>query len=197
MIRILLIRHATTELQGKLLYGRMPGICLSADGYREAARLADALRTRYKLDRVVASPLERAQETARAIAAAAHKDVETDERLTELDHGDWVGRTFEELENLQEWKTYNSSRGTASAPRGESTLQAQARAWAAVEDLRRNHSGATVALVSHGDIIRALLVLLLGMPLDLIWRIDVLPASVSEVSVYSQGATVHNINLTY
>lgn len=175
----------------------MPGICLSADGYREAARLADALRTRYKLDRVVASPLERAQETARAIAAAAHKDVETDERLTELDHGDWVGRTFEELENLQEWKTYNSSRGTASAPRGESTLQAQARAWAAVEDLRRNHSGATIALVSHGDIIRALLVLLLGMPLDLIWRIDVLPASVSEVSVYSQGATVHNINLTY
>ncbi len=77
-----LLRHGEVHNPGQVLYGRLPGFGLSADGLRMAHAAAEALRGR-DVVAVVASPLQRAQETAAPIAAVFDVAVGTDERLLE------------------------------------------------------------------------------------------------------------------
>lgn len=81
-------------------------------------------------------------------------------------------------------------------------MDVQSRAWAALERIvgrRRGHKieEQTTVVVTHGDIIRAMLVLLLGMPLDHIQRLEVAPASLSEVILNDGFPRVININQIY
>lgn len=185
-MRILLIRHGTTDLLGRVLYGRMAGVHLNAEGCRQARVLAEKLKERYRISEVVSSPLERAVETARFIADAQGLDVSIDEGINEIDFGSWMGKTFTELLETDAWKRYNRLRATARPPDGEFMTEVQTRAWNTVERILARHKqaeNAVVAVVSHGDVVRALLILLLGMPLDHIYRLEVAPASVSEVLI--------------
>ncbi len=77
-----LLRHGEVHNPGQVLYGRLPAFGLSADGLRMAHAAAEALRGR-DVVAVVASPLQRAQETAAPIAAVFDVPVGTDERLLE------------------------------------------------------------------------------------------------------------------
>ncbi len=77
-----LLRHGEVHNPNRVLYGRLPGFGLSEDGLRMAHAVAEALRSR-DVVAVVASPLQRAQETAAPIAAAFDVPVRTDERLLE------------------------------------------------------------------------------------------------------------------
>ncbi|MBV9225993.1 MAG: histidine phosphatase family protein, partial [Acidobacteriaceae bacterium] len=168
MIRILLIRHGATELTGRVLYGRMPGVHINAEGCRQVQALSQALKERYEVDEIISSPLERALETAQYLADALRLPIETDDDVVELDYGNWMGLTFAEIRESDEWQHYNRLRSISSPPKGEFMMQVQARAWTALEKILSRHAQretATVAMVSHGDVIRALLILLLGMPL--------------------------------
>ncbi len=159
--------------------------------------MADALSRRYRIGEVVSSPLERAVETARFIADAQGADVCIDQDLSEIDIGSWTGRTFAELLQADEWQRYNELRSTSRPPGGEFMMQVQSRAWSSLRRIAERHQAAeesTIAVVTHGDVIRALLVLFLGMPLDHIHRLEVAPASVSEVQLASDHPHVRNIN---
>jgi probable phosphoglycerate mutase len=200
MIRILLIRHGHTDMLGKVLYGRLGGVHLSEKGKLETGRLASALRERYRIEDIVSSPMDRARETAEAIAAALGSQVIFDEDLQELDFGDWMGKSFTQLMADERWKLYNRSRSLNSAPRGEYMLQVQLRAWIALERVmtrHRNQAETTVAIVSHGDVVRALLMLFLGMPLDYIHRLEISTASVSEVMMDGAHPQVIAVNRTF
>ena len=200
MTRILLIRHGHTELLGKVLYGRMDGVHLSEQGRLEIQRLAGALKQRYSTDEIVSSPMDRARETAEAIATLQASEVVFDADLQELDFGDWMGRSFDDLGKDQRWKQYNRTRSLIGPPGGESMMQVQLRAWHALKRAIERHSGkpeATVAVVSHGDVVRALLVLFLGMPLDYIQRLEVYTASVSEVILGNAYPHVVRVNQTF
>ncbi len=200
MIRILLIRHGNTELLGRVLYGRMPEIHLSSKGLRQAEILAQALKERYRLAEVISSPLERAIETARPIAKLQDLSFSTDEGLNELDFGSWMGMPFPELHGSDHWKQYNDLRSTTSPPGGESMLAVQARAWTSLEKIRERHRDskeAIAAMITHGDVIRALLVLLLGMPLDHLSRLEIAPASVSEILIGNAEPIVRTINQSF
>ena len=197
MTRILLIRHARTELLGRVLYGRLPGVRLSDEGYREAEALAHALSARYRITKVISSPHERAIETARFIADKQQVDIEVDESFIELDLGSWVGKSFEELNEDEQWREYNQLRSMRSAPGGESMLEVQARAWAGLRSLQACNGNSTIAIISHGDVIRGLLMLALGMSLDNILRFQISPASVSELVLEPWGPVVHSVNHTF
>ncbi|MGI8960546.1 MAG: histidine phosphatase family protein [Bryobacteraceae bacterium] len=196
MTRILLIRHGSTDLLGRVLYGRMPGVHLNEEGRKQAQLAGEAIKARYTLDAVISSPLERAIETARFIADPQGIDVVTDDDLTELDCGSWVGKPFPELKESEDWNQFNQLRSLMRAPGGESLLEVQARAWRGLEKLQSRHQDGTVAAMTHGDVIRSLLLLLLGMPLDHILRLEVEPASVSEVVLGGGNPLVRSINET-
>jgi broad specificity phosphatase PhoE len=194
MTRILLIRHGSTDLLGRVLYGRMPGVHLNEEGRKQARAAGEALKARYTMDAVLSSPLERATETARLIADPQCLDVTIDEDLNELDCGIWVGKPFSELNDSEEWGHFNHLRSLTRAPDGESLLDVQARAWRSLEKIQAGHRDGTIAAITHGDVIRSLLLLLLGMPLDHILRLEVAPASVSEVVLDGGEPLVRSIN---
>jgi probable phosphoglycerate mutase len=73
-------------------------------------------------------------------------------------------------------------------------MEVQARAWKSLESIQARHPQGTVAAVTHGDVVRSLLLLLLGMPLDHILRLEVAPASVSEIVLGGSEPLISSIN---
>src|SRR5690606_11998680 len=115
---------------------------------------------------VYSSPLERCRETAELVAKAVGCDVVVDERLLEVDYGEWTGATFEDLKSDARWAAWNYARGVSRAPGGESLLEVQSRMRAFLDAAVRRHAEARIVAVSHGDPIKALLAHALGAPLD-------------------------------
>lgn len=193
---IVLIRHAAHDHFGAILSGRTPGLGLSEQGRAQAARLAAHLAD-VSIDRLESSPVQRALETAAAVAARhSALEVETVPQLDELDFGEWAGRSFAELAADPTWQGWNAARETATAPNGESMVEAQARAWAHIEGAAAANPGRTIAMVTHCDIIRGVVAKVLGLSLDHILRFDIDPASVSRLAVGPWGAKLLSMNET-
>jgi broad specificity phosphatase PhoE len=166
---------------GHAIAGRTPGIGLNEEGHAQAARLGAWLRE-VPLAAVYTSPLQRARETASYVADAHGLQPVDAGGLVELDFGEWAGSSIAALDGLDDWYDFNVLRSVTRAPGGELMLEAQARAVATVLELVGRHAGASFAVVTHADVIRAVLCHFLGMPMDNLLRLDVAPASTSTVA---------------
>ena len=190
-----LVRHAAHGLLGWVLTGRMHGVSLNEDGRGQASRLAEYFSTR-PIAAVVSGPLERAKQTAAPIAAALGLTVTTDAGLDEIDFGEWTGLAFAALQGSPAWQSWNEFRGTAPTPGGETMLEALARASRSLARLRQVHPECEVVLVSHQDLLKALLLHSLGAPLDLLHRVELAPGSRSVLTAFGDGsARVDGVNL--
>lgn len=191
----LLARHGRTRSNADgTLAGWTPGVGLDDTGLAQARRLGERLAAT-GLAAVVASPLQRCQETAAAILAAQPADREvarhTEDRLGEARYGAWTGRPLAELAEEPLWRTVQDAPSQVVFPESpdfehEGMAQMQTRAVAAVrewdERLVAEHGpGVVWVAVSHGDVIKALLADALAAPLDDFQRIVVDPASLSIV----------------
>jgi probable phosphoglycerate mutase len=190
---LILVRHAAHVHLDGTLSGRTPGVPLSEVGRQQAGRLARRLAER-GVDLVQASPLTRAQDTARSIADAAGVGVATVEALLEIDFGAWTGKRFDVLAGDPEWDRWNAARATARPPGGESIGEAQTRIVEHLESAAATHDGRTVVLVSHADMIRAAVAHVLGLPLDNLLRFDIDPASATTLTWADWGARVVTMN---
>jgi probable phosphomutase (TIGR03848 family) len=176
----LLVRHGLCDPVGRSIAGRSPGVHLNAAGRGQAEALARTL-DRLRLAAIYSSPLERARETAAALAERTGLPVRITSGLQELEYGAWTGRTLDSLAGDRVWQQFNSRRGATRIPGGETMEEVVERAAKAVADMTAEHPGALVAAVTHGDVIRALLASWAGMPLDHMLRLEVAPCSVSAV----------------
>jgi len=186
MTTLILLRHATTPATGKRLGGWTPGVHLDVRGRAQAeaaARRLEGLPVRA----VYASPLERTRETAAAVARSHGLRVRIERGIGEVDYGEWTDRPLAQLRRLKLWRTIQQAPSRVTFPGGESIRGAQARAVEATERIALAHPGETVVLVSHADIIKAVLAHHLGMGLDLFQRLVIAPAS-SSVVVLPEGA---------
>jgi broad specificity phosphatase PhoE len=147
-----LLRHGEVHNPAKILYGRLPGYRLSAEGEAMARKAAAWLAERSAetpIVRLVSSPLERAQQTAEPIAELLDLPVQIDERLIE------AGNAFEGLRvgvgdgalrvPRHWWKLRNPFRPSW----GEPYVEIAARMLAAVEAARDAARGQAAVLVSH------------------------------------------------
>jgi probable phosphoglycerate mutase len=191
--RLFLIRHGLTDAVGRTLAGRAPGFHLNAEGRAQAEAVAEALASA-ALAAVISSPLERTTETAGAIAARHGLQVEVAQELNEFDVGAWTGASFAAIDRDPHWRTFNDARSVTPAPGGESMLDVQRRAIDALLRMHRRFGTGAVAVVSHGDVIRAALVYFLGMPLDFFNRLDVAPGRISIVDLDVHAITVRQVN---
>jgi probable phosphoglycerate mutase len=178
---LLLARHGVTDLTGPVLAGWTPGVHLSERGRGQAEALGARLRE-LSLDAIVASPLERCQETALAVAEGRDVEVATDQRFGECGYGEWTGRPLEELAKEPLWRVVQSHPSAVTFPGGESLAAVQHRAVAAVRDWNARLGEKAVYLVcSHGDVIKAIVADALGLHLDQFQRITADPASLTVI----------------
>jgi len=192
---VLLLRHAAHDNVGGFLAGRMPGVWLGEAGRMQADRLARRVRLE-PVDAIFASPRERTQQTAQAVAAACGLTVETAPELDEIDFGRWSGRDFETLNQDPLWQRWNAVRSLVRTPGGETMLDVQRRVVGLIERLAPQFDGRTVALVSHADVIKAAVMHHLGLPVDHWSRFDIVPASISRLVVGDWGARLLGLNET-
>lgn len=186
--RLYLIRHAEHSLPRGTLAGRLPGVYLSERGKEQARALARRLRAA-RLAVVYSSPLERARQTAELIAAPHRLTVSLLEAAVEIDFGGWEGKTFDELADDPHWRRWNETRSLARCPGGESMQEVQARFVDELSAVARRCDGLEVAIVSHGDPIRAAVAWWLGTPLDLIHRFEIAIGSLT-IADFSGGTPV-------
>jgi alpha-ribazole phosphatase len=191
MTRLLLIRHAEpAEGARGRCYGRLD-VDLSPAGLLNAERLAERLRD-VELEQVYVSPRRRAVQTAAALGGSPT----VDDRLRELDFGELEGRTYDEIEREQPtfFRRWMETPTLVRFPGGESYGELRERVAAAVDDAVAAHPGRTVALVSHGGVIRAALAVALGLPDDRAFALDVGYARISVVDWFDGTPVVRLVN---
>ena len=186
---LVLLRHATTRTTGKRLGGRKPGFHLDEGGRRQAEVAARRLAA-LPITAVYASPLERTRETATPVARAHGLRVRIERGILEVDYGDWTDRPLAQLRRKALWRTIQQAPSRVTFPGGESIRGAQQRAVEATERIAAAHAGETVVLVSHADVIKAIIAHHVGMGLDLFQRLVISPASSSVLMLPDGGAPV-------
>jgi probable phosphomutase (TIGR03848 family)/uncharacterized repeat protein (TIGR03847 family) len=196
MTILLLIRHASNDFikEGRLA-GRTPGVHINAQGQREADDMAR--RTAHiPIEAIYSSPLERAIDTANAVASCHNLPVQIVEGLLEGHAGDWTGKKLSELNTTETWKLIQTKPIGVKLPGGESIDEVQLRMVAAVEDIRKRHPDGIVAIVSHADPLKSVVAHYLNWDLNNFQRIAINPASVTVISVDDKGAALLRSNDT-
>ena len=193
-ITIYLLRHAAQDDVGRYLAGRAPNVHLGPEGLAQAERLG-ARMVREEFAGIFAGPRERTQETAAAVAAArGGLPVETVDALDEVDFGSWSGSTFDELNKRDDWQRWNALRSMAQTPAGETMLDVQRRAIGFIRHLAGRGDDVRVALVSHADVIRAIVGHVLGLPIDAWQRFEISPASITTIVIGDWGGKLLTLN---
>lgn len=190
--RFLLVRHATCAQTHSVLLGRAIDAPLDDDGCRQARAVADRLAGEHP-NLLQTSPRLRTRQTAVAIAATTGCSPLVCDLLDEVDFGRWSGQSFAMLEHDPEWRRWNAHRATASTPAGASMTAVQQVVLAHLAELARRCPRQTVVLVTHAEIIRAVLLHARGISLDDFHRVDVAPASVTAVRMDTDAPCIEAI----
>ena len=185
---IAFVRHGETEpnRSGVLLGRADPS--LTATGREQARSVATALGKSSAPIVVVSSPLRRAVETAEIIAATWEMDVEIDERLIEIDYGDWDERGFGDIpvETLRRWRADPSF----TPPGGESLASLQARVNPCATELLEGSADGLMIAVSHVSPIKAAVAWALGAGPEIAWRLRLDIASITRIGHGPDGAPI-------
>jgi probable phosphomutase (TIGR03848 family) len=198
---VILLRHGrSTSNTAHVLAGRSEGVDLDERGREQAEALVDRLGS-LPIRALVSSPLLRCMRTIEPLAAALGVEPIVDERLSEVDYGQWTGRKLGDLVNEPLWKVVQAQPSAAVFPGGEGLAQVQARAVTAVREhdrrLADEQGGDTLWLAcTHGDVIKAVVADALGTHLDRFQRIVADPASTSVIRYTPMRPFVLHVNNT-
>ena len=169
--RIWLVRHGEPAGVRGRCYGKLD-IGLSEAGRVQMERTAARLQSE-ELDAIYTSPRVRTEESARALAALHERECRQDARLREIDFGDFEGLTYDEISVRYPdlYRQWMESPTEVQFPNGESFAAMRVRVLASFEAIRARHEGRTVAIVTHGGVIRIVLAWALQLPDGCLFRL--------------------------
>ena len=175
---ILAARHPRPRVGSRICYGRLD-VALAEPAARGAAALIAIAGA--PIERIITSPLSRAQDVARVIAASTGAPLHADDRLAEMDFGAWEGQAWGAIPRaeIDAWAAdplgYRPGGGEAVAD----VLRRVRRAWTGIAS-----SADTTLVVTHAGPIRCLLHIARGIPI-----LDAIQASIAFGSITRLDAT--------
>jgi broad specificity phosphatase PhoE len=185
-MNVLLVRHGETPWNREGRYQGRTDIPLSPSGEAQVKalglRLADL-----PIALAIASPLARARNTAEAILAGRTTQLELDEGLLEISHGEWEGKLASDLElshaeMLGTWRS-QPERNVPAGPGAETLGDVEDRAWPVlVRTCSRLGPDDTALIAAHDAVNRVLICRVLGLPLSRIWMFRQAPATLNVLS---------------
>jgi alpha-ribazole phosphatase/probable phosphoglycerate mutase len=171
MSDLLLIRHAETDMAGTFCGHSDPEV--NARGRAQLGELINRLRDE-EIGVVYNSDLRRAHTTARAIADAFRVDCHVRPALREINFGKWEGITWDEIERRDDAyaRRWIANYPRLPAPDGENFYDFERRILDEVRvlSLEAEAAGCSVAVVTHGGVIRTVLRALHGCSEDDAWE---------------------------
>lgn len=167
--QLLLVRHGTTDANVQIPYilqGSSIDLPLNDNGRRQARQVAQFLAD-LPVKYVYSSPLQRAAETAGAIAERHSLNVKQIAEITECHVGVWEGKDWDSIarEAPEAYRLFHEDPATHPYLGGETYSDVLHRAWPAFERLLRQHVGETVVVVAHNIVNRVLCAHLMGLEL--------------------------------
>ena len=200
MQRWFLVRHGQTEWNR---VGRAQGQSdppLNQIGQEQAEAVAVRL-TPASFEAAYSSDLRRAADTAAPVIRGRDTQIVYRRDLREKSFGEWEGMTYEEVQRRYPRKLEElfDEKPAFAPPGGESDLDLFARAAGAVARISGRHAGAdgNILVVSHGGTLRAMMVSMLGLPVESMWRLRLSNAGLSVITTFDEGgATIDLLNDT-
>ena len=183
---IFLIRHTTPAVTYGTCYG-FADLDLASTFAEEAGRVQGILPD--KNFTVYASPLQRCSKLAAFLFGQTFR---TDERLKEVNFGDWEMKTWDDIA-VTTAKTWMADYLLEPVPNGESYTQLYKRSIAAFKELTA--SGKDTALVTHGGVIRSVLAYATGTPIEQSYDLRVEYGRVVHLHLNGNGLEVKGVNL--
>jgi probable phosphoglycerate mutase len=181
--RLLLVRHGATAATEEDRFSGSSGAELSDGGRTQVARLGERL-AHQNITAIYTSPLSRALDTARIIAASCGLEPVTREGLREIGHGHWEGMKREDVERqfAEEYAAWDADPFTFAPEGGESGVAVLARALPVIREIVTAHQGGQLVVVSHKATLRLILSSLLAFdPRGYRDRLDQSPACLNVV----------------
>ena len=186
---LFLVRHGRTAFNASgRLVGRLDPV-LDEVGLTQAAAIGEALKG---IDRVIASPLLRARQTAEYIGSP----VEVDERWIEVDYGVYDGVELSTPAAGELWERWRVDPGYVP-PGGESLVQMGDRVAGAMQELVAAAADTDIAVVSHVSPIKAAVSWVLHADAETAWRSHLDQASISRIAVTPRGPVLRSFNETW
>lgn len=189
MTTLLLIRHGESKTNRLKRFAGQNDIELNELGHLQAAQTAKYVTERYKIDRIYSSDLSRAYHTAKPISEILGLDITTYKELREVCVGNWQGKDFEVVEKLypeglERWRNCDIDYAPEN---GESRRQLLDRGMYILKKIAEENEGKTVAVATHGGLIRCVQTVILYGELEKVGDVVATPnASVTEL-LYDNG----------
>lgn len=195
MIELYLVRHGETDLNVQKVYYGWTDCCMNSRGYEQAKELADILGE-VDFDVVISSSLQRAVETATIISGFSADTIIKDDRLKELNFGDWEGVYYLEVQEKyrEHWEKWGRDWKNASPPSGESYRELRRRVEECLGELLERYDGKKVLVVSHQGCLRIIPAILLGMGDDGYWNFTAEQGRYSLFEIENGHCTVKRLN---
>ena len=193
MVTVFLLRHGETPWN-KL--GRIMGrtqVPLGADGIQQIQKIAPLIAT-LDLDGIYTSPLRRAVQTAKLVAAGTKLPISKSEGLNEIAFGEWTGQHFDELIDNELYRRFIKSPATTLLPGGETISDVQRRGLTVIREAAETVPGGRFLFVSHGDVIRTILCHYMKLPLNEYRRLRVDNGSLSALQTDKRWAEIKYVN---
>lgn len=197
MVKLILVRHGMTRCnEGGLLSG-VTDSKLSEKGKLQAHKLANYLKNE-KIDKIYTTPFSRTKETVKELAEVKGIQIEENNRLNEINFGDFEGLSFKliEKEYPQEVKKMIDEGSKYKYPNGESLEDTFIRVKNEMKNILKNNKNSTILICSHGGTIRNIISYLLCDDYKYHWNFKIDNGSITEIEVDNNFAIINKLNDT-
>lgn len=189
--KLYFLRHGATGMQGR--YIGATDVSLSPEGREQVGKTGRLLRKK-KVARIFCSPLLRCRQTLEELDFAGA--CQFSELIREIDFGRWEGKDFAEIvhSDQQLVDSWVADPLIFCFPDGESLHSFSRRIALFINELS-NAPEDSILVVAHGGVIRHLICLLLGLPVEKYLLFDVEPGSFCSIRLHPEGGVLTGFNI--
>lgn len=189
MVKFIIVRHGYSAGNKEKRFSGQLDSPLDQIGLIQAQCVSEYIFKAFSPDAIYSSDSSRAYQTIKPLADKLGMTITTCKELREIDVGDWQGILVADIERLypEKLNAYRTSPGLFRFDGGESYRDMMERGRLSLERIAQQNEGKTVVVATHGGIIRTLLALWNGIPIERISEVPIVPNASVTIVTYDNG----------
>lgn len=194
MKEIILVRHGQIDHNTDGRYCGWTNPDLNSMGKIQAKQLRDKLRNE-KIDIIYTSDLMRCVETTKVINQIHNADIIKDERLREINFGQWEDKTYEYIgkkypQLVKDWMIEGLG---FTMPEGENIFQLIDRGMSVIEDIKSTNAE-KILIVTHSGIIRGILAIVIAENIGAYWKYKISNCGITRIELEDDYSILVSMN---
>ncbi len=186
--KIYFIRHGETVWNTERRYQGWTDIELSPVGLKQSELLGERFKN-IKIDKIYVSPLKRARQTAEPMAKVLGIEPIISESFKEINFGEWEGGTVDELKEKygDDFIKFFENPAFYPFPGDGSFKNVEKRMAQGLEKILVEDKGKSIAIVSHGGLLKILFLYIMGLPGDFYRKVWIDNTAISLIEIFDNG----------